>query len=870
MITGELKNKIDGIWKIFFSSGITNAMTIIDQVTYLLYIKMLDDTELRKEANAAAFDMEVVDPIFDKEHQNCRWHIFCHYEPQLMFDNMTNNVFPYVKNELKPSKDTAFSAFMKDSLFLLPSAHALVRAVDAINALNTNDREAMSEVYDYILNGITQSGATGLFITPRHIVDMMVQMMKPTIADTICDPAMGSGGFISGCIDYINKHYAADLLNSNNRKHYTTEMFSGFDIDPAMARIGAMNIFLKGVESPTIECFDSISEDNTYRDQYSLIFANPPFNGSIDGETISKDLSAIAPTQKTELLFLPLFLKSLMVGGRCICIVPSGILFGSSNAHKAIRKEIIENNRLEAVISLPSGVFKPNTGVTTAILIFTKTGNGGTDNVWFYDMRADGFTLDDKRVPFGGSDIPDIIERFANLDNERERTRTEQSFFVTREELAENGYDLSFNRYRIVEGDGTSHRAVAEIIADMKGEHLIAASKFNAAQENIEVGNEMDKQNYQTYKFENIAINSTAKRMPTDADMETYIGLEHLDSGSLKVSRWGSATPIKGEKLIMQKGDVLFGKRNAYLRRTAIAPHDGLFSAHGMILRPKTNVIIPELFPHFLSSTPFYDAAIRISVGSTSPTINWRDLKELTFPVPPISEQKKIADALWAIEDALNAYRTLLASTDELVKSQFIEMFKECKRGRLGDFIQQIRGVSYKPADLSSTLDEQHITLLRANNISGGHIVFDDVQFVSRSKVSEIQVIKGNDILVCASSGSLEHVGKAALCRNFSDYTFGAFCKLIRATGTLMPEFIAAYMGSDEYRRIISDLAQGSNINNLRNEHIDELQIPIPTTEEQKTFVAFVEQSDKSKFEIQNAIDQLELLKKALMHKYFG
>ena len=878
MITGELKNKIDGIWKIFFSSGITNAMTIIDQVTYLLYIKMLDDTELRKEANAAAFDMEVVDPIFDKEHQNCRWHIFCHYEPQLMFDNMTNNVFPYVKNELKPSKDTAFSAFMKDSLFLLPSAHALVRAVDAINALNTNDREAMSEVYDYILNGITQSGATGLFITPRHIVDMMVQMMKPTIADTICDPAMGSGGFISGCIDYINKHYAADLLNSNNRKHYTTEMFSGFDIDPAMARIGAMNIFLKGVESPTIECFDSISEDNTYRDRYSLIFANPPFNGSIDSETISKDLSAIAPTQKTELLFLPLFLKSLMVGGRCICIVPSGILFGSSNAHKAIRKEIIENNRLEAVISLPSGVFKPNTGVTTAILIFTRTGNGGTDNVWFYDMRADGFTLDDKRVPFGGSDIPDIIERFANLDNERERARTEQSFFVTREELAENGYDLSFNRYRIVEGGGTSHRAVAEIIADMKDEHLIAASKFNAAQENIEVGNEMDKQNYQIYKFENIAINSNAKRMPTDADMETYIGLEHLDSGSLKVSRWGSATPIKGEKLIMQKGDVLFGKRNAYLRRTAIAPHDGLFSAHGMILRPKTNVIIPELFPHFLSSTPFYDAAIRISVGSTSPTINWRDLKELTFPVPPISEQKKIADALWAIEDALNAYRTLLASTDELVKSQFIELF--------GDPKTNSKRLPQKPIAEVVSLLRNGVSIKQDKEIIGYPITRIETisdRTVDRSKMGyagivdlnkySSYVLQDGDILM-SHINSITHMGKSALYRKKPDeniiHGMNLLC-LRPILDIVHPLYLYMYFQTDYfYEQVISITRPAVNQASMTTKALGALNIIVPEMSDQQRYIAFVEQSDKSKFEIQNAIDQLELLKKALMHKYFG
>ena len=354
------------------------------------------------------------------------------------------------------------------------------------------------------------------------------------------------------------------------------------------------------------------------------------------------------------------------------------------------------------------------------------------------------------------------------------------------------------------------------------------------------------------YRFTEIAINSTEKKKPTEADKETYIGLEHLDSGTLTISRWGSEVAPIGEKLLMKKGDVLFGKRRAYQKKVGIAPFDGIFSAHGMVLRPREEVITKEYFPLFISSDYFLNEAIRISVGSLSPTVNWKDLKDLTFNIPTIEEQRRITPLVWAAIKAKNAYKTLIQRTDDLVKSQFIEMFGECKRVPLGDFITQVRGVSYKPVDLSLSLDEEHITLLRANNISEGTINFGDVQYVSRKKVSEVQVIRPKDILMCASSGSLEHVGKAALCQFSGEYTFGAFCKLIRATGVLAPEYIASYMNGDEYRTIIMELAQGTNINNLRNEHIDRLMIPIPNDVQQIEFIRFLKQSDKSKFVVSN------------------
>ena len=468
MITGELKNKIDGIWDIFWSSGMTNPLTVIEQITYLMFIKILDDNELRKEANAAAFDMEVIDPIFDEAHQSCRWSKFRHFEAEAMFKNMNERVFPFIKNELSAGKDTAFARYMKDALFLVPTARVLVRVVDALDSLDLNNKDTMGDVYEYLLSQIAQSGTNGQFRTPRHIIKMMVELMQPQMEDVICDPAMGSAGFICAAAQYVTEHYPMELMQTANKRHFTSGMFSGFDTDQTMLRIGAMNMMLHGVEAPNITWMDSLSEDNTHRDEYSLIMANPPFTGSLDKETISKDLLAVAPTKKTELLFLALFLKALKVGGRCASIVPDGVLFGSAKAHKALRQEIVENNRLEAVISMPSGVFKPYAGVSTAILILTKTGHGGTDKVWFYDMKADGFSLDDKRSAIADNDIPDIIERFHNLDKEEARERTEQSFFVTKQEIVDNGYDLSINKYKKVEYQAVQYAPTSEIIAELE------------------------------------------------------------------------------------------------------------------------------------------------------------------------------------------------------------------------------------------------------------------------------------------------------------------------------------------------------------------------------------------------------------------
>ena len=462
MITGEIKNRIDGIWNTFWTGGITNPITVLEQMTYLFFMKMIDDAQIKKEAAANMLGGTITDPVFKKgnwhnpeterdvPYNNLRWRTFVNFEAEKMYNTISKDVFIFIKN-LNEGKESAYSRFMENATFLIPNPRTLVKIVEGMNNLDMNNRDTMGDVYEYVLGKMATSGNNGQFRTPRHIIRMMVELVEPTLNDTICDPAMGSAGFIVESAKYIKEHYKTELLKKDNAEHYKNNMLHGFDTDQTMLRIGAMNLMLHGVDNPDIEYKDSLSTDNTDTERYTLCLANPPFAGSIDYEAVSKSLLAITKTKKTELLFVALFTRMLTVGGRCASIVPDGVLFGNSTGHKAIRKELIDNQRLQAVISMPSGVFKPYAGVSTAILIFTKTNAGGTDKVWFYDMKADGFSLDDKRTPIAENDIPDVIARFKNLNGEKSRTRKEQSFLVSVEEIRNNDYDLSINKYKEVE-----------------------------------------------------------------------------------------------------------------------------------------------------------------------------------------------------------------------------------------------------------------------------------------------------------------------------------------------------------------------------------------------------------------------------------
>ncbi|MFK7681312.1 N-6 DNA methylase [Bacillus sp. Wb] len=470
MITGELKNKIDKVWETFWTGGITNPLTVIEQFTYLLYIKGLDDNEKKKEADAELLGLEF-EGSFPKDKPQLRWSIFANMGSEEMFEVVTKEVFPFIKG--LGGKESNYSKFMKDAIFVIPTPSLLARVVAGINGLlqasnSDGKKDTLGDLYEYLLSKLSTAGTNGQFRTPRHIIDMVVRLMKPTPEDIIVDPSAGSAGFLVASGEYLKENHSDMFLIQGLREHFNQNMFHGFEMDGTMLRIGAMNMMLHGVDNPNIAYRDSLSEQNKDTEQYTLVLANPPFKGSLDYESVSDDLLKITKTKKTELLFLALFVRMLKKGGRCASIVPDGVLFGSSNAHKSIRKEIIDNHKLEAIISMPSGVFKPYAGVSTSIMIFTKTGAGGTDEVWFYDMQADGYSLDDKRVPVESNDIPDILSRFNNLANERDRKRTEKSFFIPVEEIRKNGYELSINKYKEVEYEEVVYKDPKSILHNIK------------------------------------------------------------------------------------------------------------------------------------------------------------------------------------------------------------------------------------------------------------------------------------------------------------------------------------------------------------------------------------------------------------------
>ncbi|SHD75645.1 type I restriction-modification system subunit M [Schnuerera ultunensis] len=448
MITGEIRNKIDRIWDSFWTGGITNPLTVIEQFTYLLFIKSLDDKQLNSEKEASILGIKPK-VIFDKNNEDLRWSNFKHFDSEKMYKVVSTEVFPFIK-KLNGNADSSFARFMEDAIFTIPTPRMLETVVTNIDELMADlPLKDLGDLYEYMLSKLTTAGKNGQFRTPRHIIDMMVELVKPTPSDIIIDPAAGTAGFLISTADYLKKNYENEIFTSEQLKeHFNNEMFNGNEIDTTMLRIGTMNMLLHDVENPQIHYMDSLSKSNKEREKYTLVLANPPFKGSLDKEAVADDLTRITNTGKTELLFIGLILEILKSGGRAGVIVPDGVLFGASNAHKSLRKEIIDKHKLEGVISMPSGVFKPYTGVSTAILLFTKTGIGGTDKVWFYDMEADGLSLDDKREKVKDNDIEDIIARFHKLDNEEERQRTEKSFLVPVEEIRENGYDLSINRYK--------------------------------------------------------------------------------------------------------------------------------------------------------------------------------------------------------------------------------------------------------------------------------------------------------------------------------------------------------------------------------------------------------------------------------------
>lgn len=488
MITGELKSQVDRVWDAFWSGGISNPLEVIEQITYLLFLKRLDDQQIAAERKSARSGKAVENPVFPegtdkfgRSYQDLRWSRFKDFDKTEMFAVFNESVFPFLREGMArraDGSDTSYTHHMRDARFTITKDHLLQKAVDLIDRIPMDDRDTKGDLYEYMLSKIASAGTNGQFRTPRHIIDLLVDMRDPRPGERICDPASGTCGFLMSAGEHLREHNPEMLLDPLQRAFFNNEQFHGFDFDSTMLRIGAMNLLLHGIENPEIENRDSLADlHSADEEQYDLILTNPPFAGSLDYENTSKELLKVVKTKKTELLFLALFLRLLKPGGRAAVIVPDGVLFGSSKAHQQLRKELVEDQQLEAVVKLPSGVFKPYAGVSTAVLFFTRTNSGGTESVWFYDVQSDGFSLDDKRTSLASSDLPDVLERWQALRGafgeertaaELTRGRTERSFVVPKAEIAGNEYDLSINRYKEIEYEQVEHRAPAEIVESIE------------------------------------------------------------------------------------------------------------------------------------------------------------------------------------------------------------------------------------------------------------------------------------------------------------------------------------------------------------------------------------------------------------------
>ena len=495
MLTGEIRNQVDQIWNAFWSGGVSNPLSVIEQITYLLFIKRLDDLHTLEENKAANLKIPMERRIFPegsddqgRPYSDLRWSRFKNFEARAMMDVVAERVFPFLRQ--MGEEGSSYGQHMKDARLGFSNAALLAKTVDMLDKIPMEDRDTKGDLYEYMLGKIASAGTNGQFRTPRHLIRLMVEMMRPTPEDVICDPAVGTCGFLVAAGEYLRDNRPELFRDEKLRKHFHEKMFHGFDFDPTMLRIGSMNMTLHGVDSPDISYRDSLAQEHDAdAGRYSLILANPPFAGSLDYEVTAKDLQQIVKTKKTELLFLALFLRLLKTGGRAAVVVPDGVLFGSSKAHQELRKLLVEKHKLEGVLKLPSGVFRPYAGVSTAVLLFTKTGVGGTDHVWFYDMQADGYSLDDKRNALLPDDrqgvlpqpalseeehaknnLPDVLARWLRSDEgERDNPRTAQSFCVPKDEIAATGtYDLSLNRYKVVEHAEQTHAKPADIIKELR------------------------------------------------------------------------------------------------------------------------------------------------------------------------------------------------------------------------------------------------------------------------------------------------------------------------------------------------------------------------------------------------------------------
>lgn len=675
MITGELKSKVDKLWDAFWSGGISNPLEIIEQITYLLFIRRLDELHTREEKKANRLGRKIENAIFPsgEEGQRLRWSRFKNLSPQEMFDAVSIKVFPFIKDLRSEVEHSTYSHHMKDARFTIPTPGLLSKVVELVDEIPMEDRDTKGDVYEYMLGKIASAGQNGQFRTPRHIIKMIIELVSPKPTDLICDPACGTAGFLVAASEYLQSAYPEIRTDKSLIKHFHEKMFNGFDFDKTMLRIASMNMLLHGVENPHIIYKDSLSEEHASEEEhYTLILANPPFAGSLDSESCANDLLQIVRTKKTELLFVALFLRLLKPGGRAAVIVPDGVLFGSSNAHKALRKHLIEHHKLEAVIAMPGGVFKPYSGVSTAVLIFTKTNSGGTKNVWFYDMKADGYSLDDRRLRLdldnhNDNNIPDIIERWKKINSETQRTKREQSFFVSAQEIAGQNYSLSIKKYQeFVKEKSTfiSPKVLVKQFSDNFAEIEREIVKLNAQSEFCALLSKRDQAASLTLQdYAEIVMGQSPPGTSYNAEGN---GIPLLNGPT----EFGDKHPIEKQwttapTKLSKTGDILFCVRGATAGRLNIGDKEYCLGRGVAAIRPKRADDLEFLYLILKSYYPYFQAK---GVGSTFINISKDDLAVVSIPdmnADAIDELKQFSTSADYLREKL---KESLNSIDEITR----------------------------------------------------------------------------------------------------------------------------------------------------------------------------------------------------------
>ncbi len=868
MITGELKSKVDRIWDTMWSGGISNPLSVIEQLTYLLFIKRLDELHALEERKANRTGKPIADPIFSADEDHLRWSRFKETAPDKMLQTVRDEVFPFIKTlgqrgGTATDGDSTYSHHMKDAIFMMPTARVLANVVDQLDGIDMADSDTKGDLYEYMLGKIASAGQNGQFRTPRHIIKLMVDMTAPTPKDVIGDPACGTAGFLISASEHLRQHHSdAIYKDATSRRRFNEGTFHGYDFDSTMLRIGSMNLLLHGVENPDIRYKDSLAQtDELQEEKFSLILANPPFAGSLDHESTAKDLQQIVKTKKTELLFIALFLRLLQIGGRAAVIVPDGVLFGSSKAHRALREILVEKHKLDAIVSMPSGVFRPYAGVSTAILFFTKTNSGGTDDVWFYDMHADGFSLDDKRNPQPEkSDLPDILTRWQNRKAEtgppthrpqlpRAKSRDRRQGLRSLDQPLQ-GSRIRSRRTRCAQRDS---RAIGKAGGgDRRGTGGVGG----------DVGVKIAPK-----RLSDLCATITKGTTPTTLGMRfpengiPFIRVNNFKERTLAMSRdmlfVSNKTHRALSRSVIKGGDVLLSIAGT-IGRCCVVPHESPEANCNQavcVIRTKSDLLNNRYLERWLGSEA---AASQLSNGRVTGVISnlsLTNVRNLDIFLPPLAQQKRIARLLDAA-DALRAKRReSLAQLDALLQSSFLTLFGD---PRIGWSRGRIKTQSLKLGEAvkirTGKLDAN------AADVDGAYPFFTcaikSLRINTAAFDTKAVLVAGNgDLNVKYYEGKFN-----AYQRTYVIETQGE--------GALNPRFLHIYL--DIYVSELRKKAIGGVIKYIKLPYLTDAPLELPDIEAQRHFAAIVESVERQKSRLRAHLAELDALFASLQSRAFN